>query len=67
MIAIFIKLFHMVLLQDKYKEYSRDPQRTPMQWSGEVNAGFSTGNTTWLPVAPDYEERNVKVGEMVLY
>lgn len=45
----------------KYEKYSRDPQRTPMQWSGEQNAGFSTGNKTWLPVSPDYSERNVKV------
>lgn len=24
---------------DKYKEVSRDPVRTPFQWSGEKNAG----------------------------
>jgi glycosidase len=45
----------------EYKKYSRDPERTPMQWSGEINAGFSTStNGTWLPVATDYQERNVK-------
>jgi len=43
-----------------YKEVSRDFQRTPMQWSGEENSGFSTSNATWLPVAPDYQANNVK-------
>jgi alpha-glucosidase len=36
----------------------RDPVRTPMQWSGEPHAGFTTGQP-WLPVASDYEARNV--------
>jgi alpha-glucosidase len=38
----------------------RDPQRTPMQWSAEPQAGFSTGEP-WLPLAPDYREVNVAV------
>lgn len=37
----------------------RDPQRTPMQWNGETNAGFTTGEP-WLPVAEDYPEKNVQ-------
>jgi alpha-glucosidase len=37
----------------------RDPQRTPMQWSADKNAGFSTADKTWLPVSPDYPEHNV--------
>ncbi|XP_034537760.1 neutral and basic amino acid transport protein rBAT [Notolabrus celidotus] len=41
---------------------SRDPQRSPMQWSDELNAGFNTkANVTWLPVHPDYETVNVEV------
>ncbi len=36
----------------------RDPERTPMQWSAEPNAGFSMGEP-WLPVAADYEQTNV--------
>ncbi|MCA9926830.1 MAG: DUF3459 domain-containing protein, partial [Anaerolineales bacterium] len=38
----------------------RDPERTPMQWDDAVNAGFA-GETAvpWLPVAPDYQQRNV--------
>lgn len=37
----------------------RDGERTPMQWSGTANAGFSAAGSTWLPVAPDYPARNV--------
>jgi alpha-glucosidase len=36
----------------------RDPERTPMQWSAEPNAGFSSA-APWLPVADDYAECNV--------
>ena len=40
----------------------RDPNRTPMQWTDEVWAGFSPPQTkkTWLPLADDYQEINVK-------
>jgi alpha-glucosidase len=38
----------------------RDPERTPMQWDASANAGFAAGGVTpWLPVAEDYEGRNV--------
>ncbi|WP_407167510.1 alpha-amylase family glycosyl hydrolase [Bradyrhizobium sp. ORS 111] len=36
----------------------RDGCRTPMQWSAERNAGFSTGKP-WLPLARDYASDNV--------
>jgi alpha-glucosidase len=36
----------------------RDNSRTPMQWSEEKNAGFTTGNP-WLKVNPNYEKINV--------
>lgn len=39
---------------------SRDPERTPMQWDDGPNAGFTAGTQTWLPVAADYAEVNVK-------
>jgi alpha-glucosidase len=38
----------------------RDPERTPMQWTGDERAGFTMG-TPWLPVADDYETINVAV------
>lgn len=38
----------------------RDPERTPMQWSGEPNAGFSTAEP-WLPVAEEYAEYSVEI------
>lgn len=40
----------------------RNKNRTPMQWSHEVGAGFTTAqmaNNTWLPIHPNYEYVNV--------
>ena len=37
----------------------RDPERTPMQWSAERGAGFTTGEP-WLPLAPDHDRINVQ-------
>jgi alpha-glucosidase len=36
----------------------RDSARTPMQWSGERNGGFSPV-APWLPLSADHRERNV--------
>ncbi|MDY6827032.1 MAG: alpha-amylase family glycosyl hydrolase [Bacillota bacterium] len=36
----------------------RDGCRTPMQWNGEANAGFSPAEP-WLPVGPDFSLLNV--------
>jgi alpha-glucosidase len=36
----------------------RDPARTPMQWSAEAHAGFTTARQAWLPVATDYKQYN---------
>ena len=37
----------------------RDNARTPMQWNGQENAGFTTG-TPWLPVNPNYRSINAE-------
>jgi alpha-glucosidase len=38
----------------------RDPVRTPMQWDAGPNAGFApAGAEPWLPLAPDFRDRNV--------
>lgn len=37
----------------------RDNARTPMQWTAEENAGFTTG-TPWLPVNPNYRQINAR-------
>ena len=37
--------------------FSRDNARTPMQWSDEINAGFTTG-TPWLKVNANYTSIN---------
>ena len=42
----------------------RDPVRTPMRWTGEPNAGFTTGEP-WLPIGPDLDRINVAAEERV--
>ncbi len=37
----------------------RDPERTPMQWSHEAHAGFTSGDSSWLPVAESFTTYNV--------
>ncbi len=39
-------------------KFSRDNARTPIQWSDEANAGFTTGKP-WLSVHPNYTTINV--------
>ena len=40
----------------------RDPERTPMPWDSSFNAGFTAGKP-WLPLNPDYRQRNVSASE----
>lgn len=39
--------------------FNRDPARAPMQWTGDLNAGFSTGRP-WIPANDDYRQVNVE-------
>ena len=48
---------HEAIMQDLWQT-SRDNSRTPMQWSEEANAGFSTG-APWIGLNPNYTEINV--------
>ena len=43
--------------------FSRDNARTPMQWSADKNAVFSTADKTWLAVNDNYKSVNVTIEE----
>jgi glycosidase len=43
-------------------EVSRDNGRTPIQWSTDTNAGFTTG-VPWIRVDPDYRRVNMAAEE----
>jgi alpha-glucosidase len=55
-------------IQDTFEKTSpglqlgRDPERTPMQWNTQKNAGFTTGEP-WLPVNENYTNMNVDAQE----
>jgi alpha-glucosidase len=41
------------------REKGRDGERTPMQWDGTANAGFTKGRTPWLAVGVEHAVQNV--------
>ncbi len=41
------------------KQKSRDNSRTPVQWNGEKNAGFTSG-TPWIETASNFKDINVE-------
>ncbi|MBI3346395.1 MAG: alpha glucosidase [Burkholderiales bacterium] len=46
------------------RDKGRDGCRTPMPWTaGAPNAGFTTGDKTWLPLDPAHQARAVDVQE----
>jgi alpha-glucosidase len=42
------------------KEKGRDGERTPMQWDGTPQAGFTTVQKPWLPIPPTSSKYNVE-------
>ena len=47
------------IIMDQIRHIGRDNARTPMQWSNQPQAGFTTGHP-WLAVNPNYHEINVE-------
>lgn len=57
---VFRKLGFSDKLTMKIAAYaSRDNARTPVQWTGEKNAGFTTADEAWFHINQNYTEVNV--------
>ncbi|XP_005186321.2 maltase A3 isoform X1 [Musca domestica] len=52
---------------ENYERLTRDPVRTPFHWNDNNFAGFTDGNSTWLPVADNYKSVNVKRERGITY
>ncbi len=53
------KKYSEALALEMINNEGRDNARTPVQWSNEINGGFST-NEPWLKVNPNYKNINVE-------
>ncbi|XP_018319914.1 maltase 1-like [Agrilus planipennis] len=47
--------------RENFLTEGRDFERTPFHWNSSVNAGFSTANSTWLPVSAKYITNNLEL------
>lgn len=56
---VFKNIFGEKICEKLAKVSTRDNARTPVQWTDEENAGFTTG-TPWFYVNPNYKEINAK-------
>ncbi|XP_055379938.1 maltase A2-like [Condylostylus longicornis] len=56
-----IGMENIELPESDYIKDVRDAERSPMQWNDNESAGFTRNVKPWLPVAPDYKTRNVKI------
>jgi oligo-1,6-glucosidase len=45
---------------EELNKSGRDHARTPMQWTAKQQAGFTTGDKSWLAVNPNFKEINVE-------
>ncbi|XP_050405230.2 alpha-glucosidase isoform X1 [Patella vulgata] len=46
--------------ESAYKNFSRDPERTPMQWDSGPQAGFTNSSHPWLPLNQNHTFINVQ-------
>ena len=50
---------HEEFMEGAYKE-ARDNNRLPIQWDSSKNAGFTSGDETWIKVHPNYQVINAE-------
>lgn len=49
-----------------YQDFTRDPVRTPFQWDNTQHAGFSSAETTWLPVHANFVTQNLQAQKIAV-